>query len=164
MRVRAKADGHYGGYYRHGPFENPDGTMTPGEVFDVDATPRPMRDARGRPQQEMAQTGELSPINGQPVMKPVWVLDSSGKPKKDSQGNMIPKIKMVTFFSAEWMEAVNEDASVTYPAQDKPLGILPQMMPRNLANPTTIAARPMNLPDDIAAVLAGAGPKAESPI
>lgn len=163
MKVRAKQDGHYGGYYRLGPYENPDGTTTPGEVFEIDATPREVRLANGKPMQDVEQTGEINSF-GQPVLKPVWILDSNGKPKKDAKGNLIPKIKMATFYSPEWMEPVNEDATVTFPSQDKPLGVLPQMMPSAAKNPNNIAARPINLPADVAEVLANAIPRSESPI
>lgn len=166
MKVRAKQDGHYGGYYRVGPHEHPngDGTMVEGEVFDIDATPHPVLDGNKKPVQDTEQTGEISPVTGQPIMRPVFILDHNGKPKKDAQGKLIPKIKMATAFSQEWMEPVNEDATVDYPEQDKPLGVLKQMLPSATKSAATIAARPANLPADVAAVLNGTKQKEESPI
>jgi hypothetical protein len=153
MKVRATQDGHYGGYYRLGPFENPDGTMAEGEVFEIDAKPYEMKDPEtGRPLQEMAQTGELD-TQGRPIFKPLWILDHKGNPKKDSHGNLIPKIRMATMFSPEWMEPVNDDATITYLNEREPLGVLPQMMSANRKSPANIAARPVNLPADILAVL-----------
>lgn len=164
MKVQATQDGHYGGYYRLGPYENPDGTITPGEVFDIDATPREMKDPEtGKPVQEMAQTGELN-SEGRPILRPVWVLDSKGKPKVGPDGNLVPKIRMATFFSPEWMEPVNTDATVTFPQQKEPLGVLAQMVPANKKMPHNVTARPVELPDDIKAVLGGTTQKAESPI
>lgn len=164
MKVRAKQDGHYGGYYRVGPHESPqgDGTIIDGEVFEIDATPHLCLDESKRPIQEMAQTGEINPVTGQPILRPVWILDGNGKPKRDKDGNMIPKNKMATFFSPEWMEPVNDDATVTYPDQVKPLGVIKDMLPKAMQTAKNITARPVSLPPDVAAVLAGT--KAESPI
>lgn len=162
MKVRAKQDGHYGGYYRIGPHENADGSQELGEVFEIDATPHAVLDHRGKPLQEMQQTGDLDNL-GRPVMKPVWILGENGKPKRDGNGNLIAKTQMATFFSPEWMEPVNDDATVTYPDQSKPLGIIAQMRPGKQVPASTIAARPANLPPDVAAVLEGKQ-KAESPI
>lgn len=161
MKVRAKADGHYNGYYREGPKENAEGGIEPGEVFEIDAKPHAFRDEQGNPMQETQQTGELN-ANGTPMVKPVWMLDKDGKPKKGEDGNLLPKIKMATFFDPEWMEPVNEDATVTYPDRSKPFGILPQMRPA-AAQRTSVAARPVKLPDDIAKVVAEAS-QSESPI
>lgn len=144
MKVRATQDGHYGGYYRLGPHEEADGTITPGDVFEIDATPHALNDEHGRPQLELDLDG-----------KPIPVLDKKGEPKIDSEGKKIFKIKMATAFSPEWMEPVNEDATITYPDQERPLGVLPQMQAKSMNRPTNIAARPVNLPADIAAVLDG---------
>lgn len=159
MKVRAKQNGVYGGYVRYGPTETADGTMLEGEVFEIDATPFEVRDPEtNKPVQEMRQ-GDVNPATGIPQLVPVWALDHNGKPKRDKEGSLIPKIKMATMYSPEWMEPVNDDASVTYPEHSKPFGVLAQMMPK--ATPANrIAARPATLPADIEAVLAGK----ESPI
>ena len=38
IKVRATKDGTYNGYYRLGPKEEADGTITEGDIFTVDAT------------------------------------------------------------------------------------------------------------------------------
>lgn len=152
IKVRAKSDGHYGGYYRIGPHLDENDAMVPGEVFEIDARPKEALDEHGKPMQEYRQNGRLD-ANNRPMLEPVWVIDSNGKPKRDSAtGELIPKIKMTTAFSPNWMEPVNEDATVDYPDQGKAFGVLPQMLPPKVKAPV-IASRPIALPAEVASVI-----------
>lgn len=152
MKVRAKQDGHYGGHYRLGPYEDDFGSHE-GEVFEIDATPHAKKDERGNPIQKMEPTGEISPLTGQLVMKKVWVMDGKNV-KKDSDGQPIPIYEMATSFSPTWMDAVNEDATITYAQFAEPLGVLPQMREPSKKAPSIIAAKTSEVPAEIKALLA----------
>lgn len=153
IKVQATQDGVYGGYYRYGPHLTEEGPQA-GDVFTIDAEPKPVLDDNGKPVQDMIQTGEINPSTGLPILRPAWVLDGNGKPKKDAKGNLIPKIRMATAFAAEWMVPVNDDATVTHPEQETPAPILPEYRPGAKAKPN-VAARPAHLPKDIQDVLEG---------
>lgn len=101
IKVRAKQDGTYGGYYRYGPIESDQGTK-PGEVFEVDETPYEVKDEHGRPMLELDLDGKKIPIM------------VGGKQKVDGNGRPMFKIKMASFFAPDWMERVNDDAEVTF--------------------------------------------------
>ena len=156
IKVRATQDGTYNGYYRLGPKEEPDGTVTTGDVFTVDATPYVCKDEYGHPQLERDQDG-----------KPVPVLDEKGNPKiEKATGKKVFRVKMATMFAPEWMEPVNDDATVTASKEETPLGVLPDYAEKNLHGPKKIAARPVKLPQDIQDVLNkdASGPGAETVI
>jgi hypothetical protein len=111
IKVRATKDGTYGGYFRNGPIDSDQGYQ-PGEVFELDEKPFVIKDTQGNPVQEMEPTGQLD-ANGGKIMKPVWEMEN-GKVKKDANGRPVPKLKMATWFSSEWMERVGDDTDVTY--------------------------------------------------
>jgi len=151
MKVRAKADGLYDGHYRHGPYTDDYG-FHEGAVFEIDATPRPKKDEHGNPIQKMEPTGEISPTTGQLIMKKVWVMHE-GKIKKDHHGQPIPVYEMATLFSPKWMEPVNEDATISYPEQSEPMGVLPNMREKSANPEVVVAARLGEVPANIQALL-----------
>lgn len=136
IKVRATQDGHYGGYYRKGPIETDRGSE-PGEVFEVDEVPHEVLDEQGRPIYEKDE-------NGKPV--PVLV---DGKQKIDpATKKPIFKIKMKSFFSAQWMERVADNTEVTndYPPIEEarkhgPLSVYLKKKPKN-SSPATVVAMP----------------------
>src|SRR6266403_2272796 len=101
MKVRAKEDGTYGGYYRMGP--SPDGSF-PGEVFEIDDKPFEVRNPEtGKVLFELDEDG-----------KPIKLLDDKGKPVHDRKGNIQYKIRMERWFSPSWMQKVADDAEITF--------------------------------------------------
>ena len=156
IKVRATKDGTYNGYYRLGPKEEADGTITEGDIFTVDATPYVVKDEYGHPQLERDQDGQ-----------PVPVLDEKGNPKIDkATGKKVFRVKMATMFTTEWMEPVNEDATVTAPKEEVSLGVLPDYAEKSLRAPKKVAARVAKLPQDIQDVLNkdASGPGSETVI
>jgi hypothetical protein len=154
--VRATQDGTYNGYYRLGPKEEADGTVTDGDIFIVDATPYVAKDEYGHPQLEKDADGQ-----------PIPVLDDKGNPKIDkATGKKVFRVKMATMFAREWMEPVNEDATVTAPNEEVPMGVLPDYRERNLKAPKKVAAKSAKLPQDIQDVLNkdASGPGSETVI
>jgi hypothetical protein len=91
MKVRATADGTYGGYYRIGPIIGDQGSF-PGEVFEIDDRMFPVLDIEG---------------------KPVFELDADGKVILDPKTRK-PQIKMGSWFSPTWMEKVSDNTEITY--------------------------------------------------
>lgn len=152
MKVQAKKDGLYGGHYRHGPYSDELG-FHPGEVFEIDATPHPVKDARGIPLQKLEPTGEINAQTSEPVMRKVWTMEN-GKPKKDHNGHPVPVYVMATAFSQEWMDPVNDDATITYPEQSTPVGVLTNYREKPVTPEKVTAARPGELPADVKALLA----------
>ena len=143
IKVRATQDGVYNGYRKLGPKEEADGSVSSGDIFTVDATPYVCKDEYGHPLLERDQDGT-----------PVAVLDDKGNPKIDrATGKKVFRVKMATMFAPEWMEAINEDATVTAPNEETPLGVLPQMRQGNLHKPKVVPARAVKLPQDIQDVL-----------
>lgn len=145
IRVRATKDGTYAGYVWYGPSESDQGTV-PGDIFDIDATPFQVKDERGRPVQEMEPTGQVD-ANGQKTYRLAWVMEN-GKVKKDEYGQPIPKIKMATFFSLNWMERVPDDAELSFPDRDIPFKIPEPYRVKKQTKPTKAIA----LPSEIAAI------------
>lgn len=152
MKVRAKSDGLYDGHYRHGPYTDDYG-FHEGAVFEIDATPYPKKDEHGNPIQKMEPTGEVNPLTSQLIMKKVWVMHE-GKIKKDHHGQPIPVYEMATLFSNKWMEVVNEDATISYPEQSEPMGVLPNYREKPKTPEGVVAARPGEIPADIKSLLA----------
>lgn len=91
MKVRATADGTYGGYYRKGPIVSDDGSFL-GEVFEIDDKPYVVLDL---------DTG-----------KPAFEKDVEGKVIVDPKTKK-PKIKMASWFTSSWMEEVSDDVPYT---------------------------------------------------
>ena len=112
LTVRATKDGMYANYYYKGPIDADEG-YTPGDVFQVDATPYEMMDERKRPIYELDEDGAKIPA-----------LDAKGKPVLDEKGKKTFKVKMATFYSSEWMERVPDDTELTYP--DRPAWRIPE--------------------------------------
>lgn len=124
IKVRAIKDGIYANYYRTGPIELQDGNVRPGEVFEVEDAPYDLKDEQGRPIYELDENGKRIPVIAQ-----------GGKQKINaSDGKPMFKVKTASFFSAEWMERVNDDAEVThdYP----PFTVLPFYREKKNKNPT----------------------------
>ena len=155
IKVRATQDGTYNGFYRLGPKEEADGTRTEGDIFSIDATPYVVKDEWGHPVLERDQDGQ-----------PIPVLNEKGEPKIDkATGKKVFRVKMATMFSPEWMEVVNDDATVTAPREETALGVLPDYQ-EHKQGPKKVAARPIKLPQDIQDVLNkdASGPGAETVI
>lgn len=156
IKVRAKQDGVYNGYYRIGPKEEADGSITNGDVFSVDATPYVVNDEYGHPQLERDSDGQ-----------PIVSLDDKGNPKIDkTTGKKVFRVKMATMFAPEWMEPVNDDATITAVNEETPLGVLPDYKEKNLHGPKKVAAKVVKLPQDIQDVLNkdASGPQSETVI
>jgi hypothetical protein len=155
IRVRATQDGTYNGFSRLGPKEEADGSRTEGDIFTVDATPYVVKDEWGHPVLEMDRDGQ-----------PVSVLNEKGEPKIDkATGKKVFRVKMATMFSPEWMEPVNDDATVTAPREESALGVLPDYQEKK-AGPKKVAAKPTKLPQDIQDILNkdASGPGSETVI
>lgn len=152
MKVRAIADGQYGGHYRLGPYTDDHG-FHEGEVFEIDAKPHAKKDEHGNPIQKMEPTGEISPKTNELVLQKVWVMEN-GKIKKDAHGQPIPVYEMATLFSPKWMEAVNDDATITYPETREAMGVLPQMREPAKTTASVVAAQKAEVPTDVKALLA----------
>jgi|SRR5579862_9858322 len=142
MKVRATQNGTYGGYVRYGPQENEDGTITPGEIFQIDATPYELKDEFGKPIYELDFEGKKIPII------------HNGKPKLGPKGEPIFKVRMATMFSPVWMERVADDAEITNEYEHETFPILPQNRIKKVKPVATVA-----LPADVAALA-----QAESPL
>lgn len=153
MKVRAIKDGVYGGHYRHGPYTDDNQVYHEGEVFEIDATPFPKKDEHGSLVQKMEPTGEISPVTGDVIKRKVWLMDGD-KIKKDRHGQPIPVYEMGTLFSGNWMEPVNPDATISYPEQSEPMGVLPNYREKPKAPESVIEAKPAELPADIKALVA----------
>ncbi len=136
MKVRAKEDGTYAGYYRRGP----DDSGFPGEVFEIDEKPYEVRDPEtGKALYELSEEG-----------KPVQLTDEKGKPKFDSKGKPLFKIRMDTWFSEKWMERVSDDAEVTF---DYPPFEIPVMYRMKKQKSTTPTSMPVHSPQAVPSVI-----------
>lgn len=153
MKVRAIKDGVYGGHYRHGPYTDDNQLYHEGEVFEIDAAPFPKKDDKGNPIQKMESTGEISPTTGELVKRKVWAMDGKNI-KKDKHDQPIPVYEMGTLFSSNWMEPVNLDATISYPEQSEPMGVLPNYREKSKAPESVVEAKPADLPSDIKALVA----------
>lgn len=112
LTVRATQDGYYANYHYRGPIDADEG-YTPGEVFQVDATPYVVKDGKGNPVFQLNDEGQRIPV-----------LDAKGKQKLDENGKKLWKIKMASFFASEWMERVEDDTELSYP--DRPAWKIPE--------------------------------------
>lgn len=144
IKVRATQDGTYAGYLWQGPRITETGTI-PGEVFELEEKPYVMKDEYGKPVQEMEPTGAVDE-RGQRLFRLAYVMQGD-KPKKDAAGQPIPKIRMATFFSSEWMERVPDDTEVTYPDRVMPFPILAVYKDKPVKAGKTVA-----LPADVAEI------------
>lgn len=132
LTVRATKDGVYGNYYYRGPIDSDQG-YTPGEVFQVDATPYEVKDGNGKPVYELTYDGAK-----------IALLDAKGKQLVDANRKKMFKLKMATMFSSEWMERVEDDTELTYP--DRPKWKIPEAYKIRKTKPVKTVA----LPSDIA--------------
>lgn len=142
LTVRATQDGTYGNYYYCGPIESDQG-YTPGEVFQVDATPYIVMDGKGNPVPELNDNGEK-----------IALLDVKLKQRTDEKGKKMWKPKMATMFSKTWMERVEDDTELTYP--DRPKWKIPEAYRIKKTRPV----RSVALPSDIAETAGISLPKA----
>lgn len=150
LTVRATQDGVYGNYLYKGPIDSDQG-YTPGEVFQIDATPYVVKDHKGNPVFVVDESGNKIPI-----------LDVKGNPKKDEKVKKLFKVQMATFFSKEWMERVEDDTEVTYP--DRPAWSIPEAYRIKKSKPVRTVALPGDLmetagiavPDAVNEALSGA--------
>jgi hypothetical protein len=90
MRVRATQDGHYGGYFRVGPFVSDTGNFE-GEVFEIEERLFPVLDIEGNPCFELDEKGSR-------------IIGKDGK----------PKMKMGSWFAPVWMEQVEASTPITW--------------------------------------------------
>lgn len=136
MKVRATQDGTYAGYYRRGP----DDSGFPGEVFEIDDKAFEVRDPEtGKALYELNEEG-----------KPVQLTDEKGKPKFDSKGKPQYKIRMASWFSPKWMEAVPEETEVTF---DYPPFELPVQYRAKKAKSSMPTAMPVHSPEPVPSVI-----------
>lgn len=129
MRVRAKADGTYGGYFRHGPIQGDNG-LIPGEVFEILDGEWPALD----PETKRPIMDPIIGADGQAVMERVsrQAVDGKGNPVVDENGRSVkiaveqPKLKarMWSWFNPDWMEKVSADEEVAYDLP--PFQVLPE--------------------------------------
>lgn len=103
LTVRATQDGYYANYHYRGPIDADEG-YTPGEVFQVDATPYVAKDEKSNPVFQLTDEGKRIPI-----------IDAKGKQRIDENGKKMWKLRMASFFAPEWMERVEDDTELTYP-------------------------------------------------
>lgn len=100
MKVRALADGTFGGYFRVGPFDV-DGHRYDGEIFEIPdgRFPIPVVNDLGLTVKNPA-TGE-----------PLYVMETVTDPKT---GKQIERRKTFSWFSPEWMAKVPDNSKITY--------------------------------------------------
>jgi hypothetical protein len=138
IKVRATADGTYGGYFREGPIQGIPGVTSgaEGEVFEIDEKPYPaIEPESGKPIMEQVLDGR-----GNPIIETVMVqaVDERGNPvvNADKKPLLTPvnrprlKPRMWTWFSPEWMEKVHPDTPITYEENSRPRGVHPSMKPK----------------------------------
>jgi hypothetical protein len=136
LTVRATQDGVYGNYLYKGPITSDEG-YTPGEVFQVDATPYPLLDHHGKAVFDLDEDG-----------KKIQVFDAKGKAVLTEKGKLTFKIKMATFFSPTWMERVEDDTELTYP--DRPKWTIPEAYRIKKNKPVRTVALPPELQPSMA--------------
>jgi hypothetical protein len=130
IKVRAKEDGEYGGYYRTGPQNIGTSEYVPGEVFEVDEKPYIVRNAdTGEPEPMLDADGSI-----------IFEMDN-GKAKIGKDGKKIQKIRMASHFSPRWMERVNDDATVTndYPPFQIPVQMRAKKAPEHFKEAIPVA-------------------------
>lgn len=139
LTVRATQDGYYANYLYKGPIDADEG-YTPGEVFQVDATPYIVKDEHGNPVFALADDGKRIPL-----------MDKKGKQILDANGKKMWKVKMASFFAPEWMERVADDTDLTYP--DRQPWKIPEAYRIKKNKPVKVMPLPDGLNTDIGIAL-----------
>lgn len=142
IRVQATKDGTYAGHYWEGPVDSDQGHK-PGDVFDIDEKPYAIKDEQGNPLQDMEPTGQVDE-KGNKTFRLAWIMEG-GKIKKDAHGQPIPKLRMASFFSSEWMVRVADDTPLTYPDRE-PYRLPEPYRAKKQQAPATKVALPVEQP------------------